>query len=139
MHLPEIEKLLSIRAAVAYLGEKEQFDWWSSSFFAKASSAFLAPVFPRTQLLAQCQGVTLAASRVHDERIGVGQVYHLFRLPEDIEQAMHRLLMSKEATEGIAAIVSSKEHALGSLEDFSNSANVETVGPTRVGDLRGPA
>jgi hypothetical protein len=37
-----------------------------------------------------------AAARVHDEYIGVGKVYHLFRLPEHIEQALHSSLRDFE-------------------------------------------
>jgi len=94
MQPEHLENVAAMRAAVGFLGEKEQAGWWPSSFFGIGSTAFLSPLFPRTHFLAQCQGVTCAASRKHDERIGVGQVYHLFRLPEDIEQGIHHLLHS---------------------------------------------
>lgn len=80
MQAADFEQIAAIRAAVGYLGEKDQAGWWSSSFFASTGSAFLSPIFPRTQVVAQCQGVSGAASKIHDERIGVGNVYHLFRL-----------------------------------------------------------
>ena len=87
-----LETITKLRLYIGYLGEKDQFGWWVSSFFAPSSNAFFEPLFGRTQYLAQCNGVTRAAALVHDERIGVGHVYHLFRLPEDLEQGLHREL-----------------------------------------------
>lgn len=135
MQTADLEKLAAIRAAVGYLGEKDQYAWWPSAFFASASSAFVSPLFPRTQFLAQCKGVTAAASRVHDDRIGVGQVYHLFRLPEDIEQAMHRLLQDPKSVERVKSVITSKDDALQTLKDSNGSAGESNIGPTRVGDL----
>jgi len=86
------EFLATLRATIGYLGEREQFAWWQSSFFDQGSSAFLTPVFARTHVLAQVAGVTRAAALVHDKWIGVGDAYHLFRMPEDVEQAIHRAL-----------------------------------------------
>ena len=48
----------TLRTVVGYLGEREQYAWWQSSFFGPGSKTFLAPVFGRTQVLAQCAGVT---------------------------------------------------------------------------------
>ena len=104
MEVVESADLAKMRAVVGYLGERNQSGWWQSSFFAPGSQAFLAPVFGRTRLLAQCTGVAQAAAVVHDERIGVGDVYHLFRLPEDIEQALHRALHSHELSADIRAL-----------------------------------
>jgi hypothetical protein len=97
MNVGPIESLAALRTLVGFLGEREQFAWWPSAFFAPGSQAFLLPLFARTRLLAQCNGVTQAAALVHDDRIGVGQVYHLFRLPEDMEQAIHRFLNDEAA------------------------------------------
>ncbi len=134
MQSEKLEKLASIRAAVGYLGEKDQYGWWQSSFFSAASSAFISPLFPRTQFLAQFTGVSMAASRIHDERIGVGQVYHLFRLPEDIEQGLHRILHEPEIVQRVKAVVTSKDDAVQSLR-YNGSPDKSNIGPTRVGDI----
>ena len=84
-----IEHVASLRTVVGYLGEREQYAWWQCSFFGPGSKTFLAPVFGRTQVLAQAPGHA-RRPLIHDERIGVGEVYHLFRLPEDMEQGIHR-------------------------------------------------
>lgn len=139
METTQLETLAKMRVAVGYLGERDQFGWWKSSFFAPASGAFLAPVFGRTQLLAQCNGVTRAAALVHDEHIGVGNVYHLFRLPEDVEQSLHRVLHDQELSRTIGALCASKQVALDCLLRESGTLDNAGVGPTSVGtasDLR---
>jgi hypothetical protein len=104
--------LAKLRLVVGYLGERDQFGWWQSSFFAQGSNAFLSPIFSKTQLLAQGTGVTRAASLLHDERIGVGSVYHLFRLPEDMEQNIHRVLHEPAIEKDIRNLIVSQNTAL---------------------------
>jgi hypothetical protein len=131
------ETLALMRAAVGYLGERDQRGWWQSAFFSAGSRAFLAPVFGRTLVLTQCAGVTRAAALVHDERIGVGQVYHLFRCPEDLEQGIHQALQSSEMAHRVRAFVASPDAAIAFLREEARSAQTAGVGPTRVGDERG--
>jgi hypothetical protein len=122
------------RMAIGYLGEKDQSGWWQSSFLTPGSKAFMAPVFGRTQVLAQCTGVTRAAAMVHDERIGVGNVYHLFRLPEDMEQAIHRALHDPDLCKKSMALLTSKDAATQYLSRQVALQLFSGVGPTRVGD-----
>jgi hypothetical protein len=130
-----IENLARLRMVIGYLGEKEQFNWWQSSFFTQGSSAFLSPLFPRTQTLARCNGVTRAAALVHDERIGVGYVFHLFRLPEDIEQGIHQAVQNEPFEAAILNIVANKKSALDYLHKQAGSTIDLGVGPTRVGKI----
>lgn len=139
MELPFFAMLAQLRAAVGFLGERDQHGWWQSTFLSAGSRPFLAPVFGRTLVLAQCTGVTQAAALVHDERIGVGRVFHLFRLPEDVEQGVHRVLRDTKVGQQIAAIVASPEAALTHLQSEARSAAGSGVGPTQIGsahDLR---
>lgn len=142
MDVAQLEQIARLRIVVGYLGERDHYAWWQSSFFAPGSRAFLQPVFGRTQLVAQCNGVTHAAAVVHDERIGVGNVYHLFRLPEDIEQALHRVLHEQALGQRLAAACASKDAALDCLADEASTPEGTGIGPVRVGaagDLRHPA
>jgi hypothetical protein len=142
MKATQIEVLAELRTVVGYLGEREQYGWWQCSFFGPGSQAFLTPVFSKTQVLAQCAGVTRAAALVHDERIGVGQVYHLFRLPEDIEQGIHQTLHDVELGKRLLAFCANRESALAYLHREANEPAQPGLGPTRVGgtqDLRDPA
>ena len=130
-----IKNLAVYRIVIGYLGEREQFGWWQSSFFIHGSSAFLSPVFSRTQLLAQCNGVARAAALIHDERIGIGNVYHLFRLPEELEQGIHQALYEIQLGEKIQKTISNKVSALGFLRKNLIPQDKPGIGPTRVGDV----
>lgn len=139
MDVGPIENLATLRILVGYLGEREQFAWWPSAFFASGSDAFLTPLFARTRLLAQCNGVTQAAALVHDERIGVGQVYHLFRLPEDVEQGIHLALQDPSRGARLKASIGSQETARAHLREFVKAQHDVSIGPVlvgRAGELR---
>jgi hypothetical protein len=136
MQTSDLELLVGMRVVVGFLGEKEQAGWWSSSFLGVGSAAFLAPVFPRTQFLAHCRGVTAAAAKVHDERIGVGQVFHLFRLPEDLEQAIHRILHSSDVIERLRTNVADRDAAKRFLQMGNGKVKDSDVGPTYVAETR---
>ena len=135
MTTEELETLACIRASVGFLGEKDQHAWWASSFFSKSSATFLAPLFPRTQVLSQATGVTAAATLLHDERIGVGQVFHLFRLPEDLEQSLHRVLSDPGTVSKIGQLVSTVESAMTGLRELGATKTKTSAGPVHVGDL----
>jgi hypothetical protein len=94
-----LQEIARLRMIVGFLGEKGQHNWWSSEFFSATAPAFLNPVFGKTTTLAQYHGVKESARRVHDEHIGVGRVFHLFRLPESIEQALFEMLQEPVMTE----------------------------------------
>ena len=55
-------------------------------FLSSSSKAFLGPIYPNSIDIAQYSGVCQAASIVHDEHIGIGKHYHLYRLPDAIER-----------------------------------------------------
>lgn len=80
--------ILGLRFLIGALGERHNNEWWDSSFTDKSSEPFLSPIFMDGGRLAQMTGTFEAARRVHDEAVGVGQAFHLFRLPEKIEQAL---------------------------------------------------
>ena len=139
MNAELVEQLCAIRLVVGYLGERDQFGWWQSSFFAQGSDAFLSPLFSKTQLLAQCNGVTRAATKLHDERIGIGNVYHLFRLPEDLEQDIHLVLLDP-AMEKIRKNIASRPAAMQFLASQSTNPEIK-AGPilvAKIESLRNP-
>ena len=83
-----IDDLIRLRIAVGLLGEKDQSNWWSSKFLSGNGHDFLGHVFGNGTSIAQYNGVMAAAKRRHDDAVGMGErVFHLFRLPEAIEQA----------------------------------------------------
>lgn len=134
MDVELVERLAKLRLIIGYLGEREQFGWWQSSFFTQGSDAFLSPLFSRTQIVAQCNGVTHAAALVHDERIGIGHVYHLFRLPEEIEQGIHQSLHEQALYQLIQKIITKSENTLDFLRRLAGNKIPTEFGPIRVGN-----
>lgn len=132
MDINLVESIAKYRLIIGFLGEKAQFSWWQSSFFIKGSDAFLSPMFGRTQLLAQANGVTRAATLLHDERIGVGHVYHLFRLPEDMEQSIHQILTRTKSCPECTDTIS----ALDFLRDQVTDLPSLSIGPVLAGEKK---
>jgi len=126
--------ITKLRLCVGYLGEKDQFGWWQSSFFSKGSNTFLAPLFSRTQALAQCNGVSHAAAIAHDESIGIGHVYHLFRLPEDMEQGIHQALLDSNVEKVLQSVID-PEAAIEYLNRSAPENLPAGEGPIRVGKI----
>ncbi|MEL7499019.1 MAG: BrxE family protein [Planctomycetota bacterium] len=131
----EIAELLKLRVVASFLGEKSQYNWWQSDFFSATAPSFLNPVFPRTRFLAQAEGSSAAARNLHDERIGVGRVFHLFRLPEDFEQSFHQRLQEASAESELSELLSSQEAALNYLETTYGDSKSDDVGPVLVGNI----
>lgn len=135
MNFLTFERLVVLRCVVGYLGEQALPVWWSSAFFSSSSNTFLNPVFPRTPNLARYTGVTQAASLVHDQQIGIGRVYHLFRLPEDLEQELSDAARIESLWEEMKLAVVGKDTALAYLRGIAGEGAVAEGGPVRVGDL----
>jgi hypothetical protein len=130
-----LTQIARLRLLVGFLGEQSQFNWWSSSFFTVNSRAFLSPVFSKTAFIAQWQGVKEAASRVHDEHIGVGAVYHLFRLPEHIEQTLFTSLQDQAFADSMSIEVHNQESALENLTSLIEGSPEDGDGPVLVGNI----
>jgi len=133
MKVSELTTVAKIRVAVSYLGEKEQQAWWASSFYSRGSSAFLGPLFPRSELLAQCRGASSAALLVHDDRIGVGKVFHLFRLPEEMERGIHENLCQENLVAETRQLIANEKAAFNFLASFG--VKNTKPGPVREGAL----
>jgi hypothetical protein len=73
-----------------------------------------------------------AACRLHDEHLSVGS-YHLFRLPEEVEQDLHRLVQSPKADGFALQELSSRDAAMSSLRDLAAAVSVNSVGPSAIG------
>jgi hypothetical protein len=133
-------QVICARFLVGFLGEQEQAAWWPSRFLSAPSVSFLKPVFAKTTLVAQYHGVRDAASAVHDSHIGVGRVFHLFRLPEAVEQRLFTHLLDVGIPEDVGQALTSRETAMARLGGFFKSAVELHGGPLKVGtteDLHG--
>ncbi|ETX04775.1 MAG: hypothetical protein ETSY2_26875 [Candidatus Entotheonella gemina] len=135
MENPALTQIANLRLLVGFLGEQSQFNWWPSSFFTANSSAFLSPIFSKTAFIARYQGVKEAASRVHDEHLGIGAIYHLFRLPEHVEQALFISLYHITWVRSVSTWVQNQERALESLASLIDVSPEDGEGPVLVGNI----
>ena len=125
--------IAELRILIGYLGEKGQANWWGSEFFSATATAFLAPIFNRSLFLAQYQGATAAAAKVHDEAIGVGRIYHLFRLPIGLEQASADALNDATFVQAVQARLANRELALMRLAELAEKVESASSGPVSLG------
>ena len=130
----DVAKLIvELRMLVGFLGEKSQNNWWGSNFVGSTSEAFLVPVFSRTAMLARFHGVCEAALIAHDDHIGVGANYHLYRLPDSIERAAAKAVSDEETKHQLTAVLENSESALIRLSELSSLEAGKSEGPVLVG------
>ncbi len=129
--------ILQMRLLVGFLGERAQFAWWPTAFYEPSGRLFLEPVFAKTLRLTQYHGVLEAARRLHDEHLNVGS-YHLFRLPEELEQDLHALLQTPAGEELASMAPQGKEAALDTLKRLSGKEGDghDPVGPLAIGGIK---
>jgi hypothetical protein len=133
MKLDHSQQIVALRLAVGLLGEQEQSTWWPSGFLGRHAQAFLNPIFASKTRMAQYHGVTEAACRVHDERIGVGRVFHLYRLPETIEQRISDAFQEESLPENVTHCFESSEAAESVLAGLAKEPAEAKPGPVRLG------
>lgn len=126
--------ILKIRQLVGFLGERAQFGWWPTSFYESSGRLFLEPIFAKTRHVAQYHGVTEAGRRHHDEHLNVGS-YHLFRLPEEVEQDLHMLVQDEDEESLLTALCHDKQAALDALIAMAGAAEKEGLGPVAIGTV----
>lgn len=118
-----------LRILIGYLGEKSQCDWWGSNFLGPQSKIFLSHPYPRTSFLAQYHGVCEAALLVHDEYIGVGKNYHLYRLPDSLEREIAKAAQELDMSDKLK----STDEAFQALEQLVSGVVDKNEGPVNVG------
>ncbi|MGR5419672.1 BrxE family protein [Vibrio sp. PNB22_4_1] len=135
MHKEIVNKLALLRYVVGYLGEKNQYGWWPSNFLNPSTKKMLEFTFPRTASLAQYEAVSAAAAKIHDEAIGVGKSFHLFRLPEFIEKSLVLEIQETSDSSSFESCIESKELAMNALSDLAGSASLNGEGPINLGQV----
>jgi hypothetical protein len=136
----ELHEVVQLRLAIGLLGEKDHANWWPSLWFSSNATAFLSPIYGDRTHVARYHGLVEAARRVHDSRIGIGRVFHLFRLPEPLERRLHDGVTTR-ATPADFAFIHKKEDAEALLTEIGNNVTA-SIGPISVGsaaDLEGRA
>lgn len=128
-----LSQLLNLRLLVGFLGERAQFDWWHTAFYEPSARPFLEPIFAKNSGLAQYHGVVEAARRLHDEHLSVG-AFHLFRLPEEVEQDLHALAQAGVSLS--SAPIANKDAASEALGKLSGGLTEAAIGPLSVGSIQ---
>ncbi len=134
-YISYLPTLLRLRLIIGFLGERHQFAWWPTMFFDPSSRLFLEPVFVKTSRLAQYHGVVEAARRLHDEHLSVGS-FHLFRLPEEVEQDLHSLMLGTGGLDVMTKTPLEKKVALQALTQIAAGTVCQGAGPTIVGQIK---
>ena len=129
-----VSAIVRLRVLVGYLGEKDQFAWWPTTFLSTTGRRFLEFNFPRTVLSAGVGSVSEVAKELHDERIGRSGVFHLFRLPHALEQDVHAFLAGESRNE-LMHLIEDRKSALGALQELAEGEGKCAQGPVRVSSL----
>ena len=86
--------LAHLRLSVLASGEALPEKCWDSDGLSPAGQTDLAMVFPRTSVLAAATHASELARAHHDKHTRAAGVFHLFRLPTDVESAIHREMLN---------------------------------------------
>ncbi|MEM1155840.1 MAG: BrxE family protein [Pseudomonadota bacterium] len=124
-----VKLIVELRLLVGFLGEKSQSNWWGSNFIGTSSEAFLAPVFSRTTMLARYHGVCEAAMLLHDEYIGVGANYHLYRMPDSAERAAAKAIADTNFQQQLSDVLGSSDAAQQRLGELAATDTNRVAGP----------
>jgi len=133
MKVNHTHQIVGLRLAVGLLGEQEQSAWWPSNFLGRHAQTFLNPIYGSKTRMAQYNGITEAACCIHDERIGVGRVFHLYRLPEAIEQRISDAFQEGSLPEDLTRCFESTEAAESVLARLAKGSAAVRPGPIRLG------
>jgi hypothetical protein len=131
-----LKTICETRILIGFLGEKNQANWWDTSFLSGISLSFLTHIYPKSVFTAQYTGVCKAASIVHDEHIGIGNHYHLYRFPDSIEKSLFNIaLQDLEWSSEIKEHIANKENALNRLAIIAKRDCDLSEGPVIIGDF----
>lgn len=126
-----IDDITQLRVLVATLGESASPPWWKTTFLSEAGLRLTGRIFPRSGLSAAVNAVSQVARREHEQRIGKGRRYHLFRLQPSMERSIQVALTEPIMVERLRGILALGQDGL--LQELSS-----LVGTARLGGREGP-
>ena len=119
-----LEQISQLRIAAGYMMEKQ--GWWNTSFFSETAKDFLSYPFPKS-INGNTAFYLEPIRYLVDEEVGVNY-YHLYRLPVEIEEQLHKSKISEEKS------IESEEAALEVLQQLSEGLTVDkSQGPVNIG------
>ena len=128
---PLKQDFIRLRGLIGFLGSKGCFGWWDCDFMSETGANYLRYIYPRSVTLASLRATVDAAQRFHDQSIGRGDVFHLFRLPSDTESD---LLENLKRDGSLYSAFKNREAAMLELNRVSERQEIVTLGPVNIGD-----
>ena len=130
-----VNDIIKLRIIILSLGEMQPEGWWISQFLSKVGISFLDRVYPKTNFAAAIQSATHLAKAVHDQAIGKGDVYHLFRLAPRLEREISKELLenSPQIENQYIDILHDRDALLTTLQQIAGDEQVgDRVGPIQI-------
>lgn len=128
--------LLRFQVLVLALGESKHYNWWKCSFLSPTGISFLQRLYPRAYFWNAVRSSSIAACAVHDSSVGVGNVFHLFRLPQDVNRALREIAGEErnQLTAELSALLGDRARLLESLKAIAGGQLKKVQpGPIKVG------
>jgi len=131
------QSIIELRVLVLALGESQPEGWWNSQFLSKVGISYLDRVYPKTKFANAIQSATQVAKAVHDQALGKGDVYHLFRLAPRLERDISKELLenSSKIEEQYTDILNERDALLIALQELAGDVEAtDGVGPVQLSD-----
>jgi len=130
-------EILNLRIIVLSLGEISTPPWWQSKFLNETGIRFLNRLFPRSSFFAAINSSAKAAMNVHDKAIGRTGVYHLFRLPDVLENEIREIFKNNpELNPELILKLGKGDELKNYLRQVSiNGTKREWIGPQKIGNF----
>ena len=111
--------------------------WWKTQFLSTTGLSYLSRLYPRSSFAAAVRSAGRAAKAIHDSSIGVGNVFHLFRLPQQHERHLEEFVRAHGADlqDVFTPMLSQREQLLKALDDLGDTNSHTALGPLRLGTL----
>jgi hypothetical protein len=129
--------VLRLRILVLALGEAHMSGWWKTQFLSVTGLSYLNRLYPRSSFAAAVRSASRAAKAAHDSSIGVGNVFHLFRLPQQHERRLEEFVRAHgtDLPQAFEPMLNQREQLLKSLDDLGGVVSPTARGPLRLGTL----
>jgi hypothetical protein len=125
-----IATLAHLRLFVLAAGESMPEKHWDSDGLSQTNQNDLLMVFPRTSLVAAATHAGKLAQAHHDERTRASGVYHLFRLPTELEAGIHQELLHNMPND-----MDLETSLWSGLEHLPKQSAAAQEGPINLGEL----
>ncbi|MBT8036117.1 MAG: BrxE family protein [Verrucomicrobiae bacterium] len=122
--------LASLRLSVLASGESLPSKYWDSSGLNQTAQTDLRMIFPRTSITAAATHAEKLAQTHHDKHTRASGVFHLFRLPTNIEASIHR-----EMIHSIPNDLDVQANLWSELADLPKADTSAEEGPVHLGEL----